>query len=836
MLCKACAIREEVLVTIYHEIAHICFDSFAQTTDEDKQRAIQFALKETKGVWADKVAARINNAPAYRTRSYIALAGLINEYLPFLLNCLEDARVNRELFKARPGVKRMFAVDTIKVFENGFENRDPDGIIRIKKWNEAALNSQAMIGVFCKASGYTGYSEWLHYRVVAALDDEEITSLINEMDKITNASGIYNLSFKVLARLRELGFCGTPQDPDPEPEPEPEPEEEPEEEQDSDADSDPVSGEAESDESDDSEDSDHSESEEPDSSDGGDDSEESDDASRDDDSEDTDEDDADGSDSGDESGDASSDLEDSSEGGSETADESDADSSGEPDQDSEGSVDEQDEDEGEDSDAEGSEGTDDQSGASESGEDAEPGDSVGSDPSDSDGESEGSDGGVPGHDDKPSSGSEDLDGEVEGSPSGSDERDDSSEPGAERDSSDVPSESTEVGRSGDSEPDPRGSESSDDDLDSDDEEPIDSGADDGYGGTSVIEEESDEPEPEMGTPYDLDPIVKKWGQHEEKPKSIEQSTDEAAVERAIVQGIYFTKPSKKIWGVREHFYGHPIIINGMEYSIAWGRYKHAKRVGQESELDIPEGVLQPSLLRMRRAFTDNAQGAIDANKKSGRVNARVLGRRAWNDDDRLFYKKTMPGKKDYFVVLGMDISGSTVGKNIALEKRAIMAQAILLDRVGIPFEIFAHTGLYTNGQNKDLGMNLEIYHIKDAKEPWNEQTIKRLREIGPASANLDGHALEFLRKAADKSQATNKIILYYSDGKMPAENHDEELEILQREIKLCQQKRYTLLGVGIRTDSPARHGLDTVEVNDDSDLQKVVEHLGRRLSVVTKGR
>ena len=35
----------------------------------------------------------------------------------------------------------------------------------------------------------------------------------------------------------------------------------------------------------------------------------------------------------------------------------------------------------------------------------------------------------------------------------------------------------------------------------------------------------------------------------------------------------------------------------------------------------------------------------------------------------------------------------------------------------------------------------------------------------------------------------------------------------------------TLLGVGIRTDSPRRHGLDTVQVNDDTDLVNVVRHL-----------
>lgn len=91
--------------------------------------------------------------------------------------------------------------------------------------------------------------------------------------------------------------------------------------------------------------------------------------------------------------------------------------------------------------------------------------------------------------------------------------------------------------------------------------------------------------------------------------------------------------------------------------------------------------------------------------------------------------------------------------------------------------------------------------------------------------------VEYYRKILDHRPETDKVILYYTDGKMPAENHDEELDILQREIRICRQKGYTLLGVGIRTDSPVRHGLDTVQVDGDEDIVKVVRHLEKRLVV-----
>jgi cobalamin biosynthesis protein CobT len=241
---------------------------------------------------------------------------------------------------------------------------------------------------------------------------------------------------------------------------------------------------------------------------------------------------------------------------------------------------------------------------------------------------------------------------------------------------------------------------------------------------------------------------------------------------------------------------------------------------------------------MRVAFADNARGKDVYHLKSGKINGKVLGKRAPGGDERLFRKKIMPGKRDYFVLLGLDISGSTVGRNIALIKAAAHAQAELLARMGIKFAIYAHSGnIASSALESDpsmtwarrAGLDLDIYHVKDPDEPWDVKIQERLDELGPDSANLDGHSLEFYRKRCDERQETDKIILYYSDGKMPAENYEEELEILQREIRICRQKKYTLLGVGIRTDSPRAHGLDTVQIDEISEIGQVVRHLEKVL-------
>ena len=145
--------------------------------------------------------------------------------------------------------------------------------------------------------------------------------------------------------------------------------------------------------------------------------------------------------------------------------------------------------------------------------------------------------------------------------------------------------------------------------------------------------------------------------------------------------------------------------------------------------------------------------------------------------------------------------------------------------------VFAHTANYHDSASYLEGIDLDIYHIKDEGEPWTSKTKERLLAIKSAAANIDGHTLEFYRKKLLESSATDKILLYYTDGAMPMENYTEELEILKREITYCKRDNITLLGVGIGTNSPVAHGLDTVQVDDSSGIINVVTHLAKRLGI-----
>lgn len=720
--CPACAVREEVLISIYHEIAHIAYGTFEKPSSKDISEALGRAIEESPGRYAEKIREIWNDLPEQKKSDYLNLSSLISPWLPILVNGLEDARVDEAMFKARRGTKVMFDALVKKTFTAGVDTGE-----RLVKWSERDLNSQILIGVFVLACDYD-YTGWFVPEVEEALADEKLRELVSRISTVRSVEGSYSLAFPILNRLRELGFCRRPEDPEEEPE------------------------------NDDQQDEPEDQADEPDETQA-------------DDEEDAPE--------------STSALE-----GEPEAEEGDPQSDDESEADSEGSAES-----GDDSDDE--EGSDDSEGDAGEG----PKQDMGSEP------------GAEGEDSGDDAGSDEFDAEGGGSDSG----DEGSDGDADCDESSDP-ESLESDGSGEAD-----SEDSacDDELDA--AEVIDTGADDGDGGIELA----------YGEPEDAAKDFKEFSHHDTDISEVEATVDAEAVDRAIIQGEYFETPSSNIYGVREHKYDqHVFDESGRDLSFAWGRregdadWLYNLRHGIDGDFDVPEQILGPALNELRRVLSDNQRSKMERHLTSGRINQNVLGRRAWAKDNRLFQKKRIPGKRSYAVVIGIDISGSTVGRNLALAKRAAKAQAELLNRLGIDFAVYCHTA---NGSYTAAEVYLDMYEIKSFSQPWATAAKEALDKIGADAANLDGHSIEYYRRLIERHPATDKIILYYSDGKMPAENHDEELEILIREIKTCRQKGIALMGVGIRTDSPRRHGLDTVEVHEDSDLKKVIRHLEGRL-------
>lgn len=824
--CPACAARESTLIMIYHEIAHISYNSFDAVSELDKRRLLSVALSATSTKYADEVRAKIASMPSHATRTYLGMAEAISPFLPPIVNALEDARVNNQMVLARPGTHTMFAAQAWDVFTNGFEQ--PDGTMA--RWSEAPLNMQVIIAMFAKASDYD-YSAWFAPETIAALDDPELATIVDEVSTATGPGDIYGISFRALLRLRKLGYCKSDTDPDDdeeEAEVEEEPpfegtgtgdEESPEREDDSEAGS---GGAGEAEGGDDAAAPGAGDSAtapggdaEP-SGESGDGSEEGAPGGADQEQDGENPDDGDGEASGD-SGDVAGVDSDEETDGEASSDGAGDWSGGESDDTGEG-------------DAGGGSGSKGEE-VDESGEPSESGLGDGT------GDEEGS------------GDQRERDETVADSGLGGGQPDDEGSLGG---SQAVPDESTErqadSGDDGGVKGDNDSLESDDGSLEGDSEESTTEGdegelsiyegvgessnesyAQEARGGAIGGETDTGTPEriePVYGAPGDVSDALDAWLGHAAMDAD-ESRAEEMAITEAVKQSEWFDERAMNVLGVKIVDYDK----RGENDDDPW-RYsrrgdRDARMVGVGVDIKVPESILGPALMRMRVAFSTNARGRDLNNLKSGKVNARVLGKRVFGTDERLFKKRILPGKRDYFVLIGMDVSGSTVGENIRLEKRAVAAQAELLSRMGIKFSIYAHTGNYASDRSSKYEVITCV--IKSPEEHWTAKTKERLDGVHAFAANLDGHTLEFYRKQLDAVRATDKIIMYYTDGAMPLENFKEELEVLQREIAVCRKKSYTLMAVGINTDSPLKHGLDTVQVSDDADIVGVVKHLERRL-------
>ena len=303
--------------------------------------------------------------------------------------------------------------------------------------------------------------------------------------------------------------------------------------------------------------------------------------------------------------------------------------------------------------------------------------------------------------------------------------------------------------------------------------------------------------------------------------------EENAIKIALLQADYFDAASQEIGGVKFHPHGEskPVSYSAWVGAARWGR-------GYPSEVKAPEALIGSSLNHARRVFSDNSITKRTRGHKSGRLVSSSLGKRAPVGDPRMFGQKVLPNKKSYFVQCMFDISGSNREGNRVDQLRSMAAaEGELFNRLGVSFGMHAHTAhMHKVGLNQMFFV--DIYPIKDVNEPWGETSLERICDLVDAEGNLDGHAMEWARKQCDASPATNKIILYETDGQMPALNGPEEGEILRRELETCKRKGYTVIGVGLDTDSPKQYGLETVIVTTAADIRNVIRALENKLATV----
>jgi hypothetical protein len=726
-LCPACRDRDETHRVLFHEMAHIIFESFEKASEADKTRTLAQIVLENQGGDGTRLAKIQENVRRYLSTTpkvdYMVLASMVSPFMPGLINCLEDARVNRCMYRARPGTYHMFRYGLYNVFTNGWANMDGSRT----HWIERDENAQITLGCLSKMSGLDPKEGWLSPAVLEALADPELSDeLANLAESALTAGDVFRGSFKVLDHLRRLGFLRTPTDPeDDQPEPEPEPEDE-----------------QEGDESDDSQDG---ESDPGMETPGQGDSEASDDAA----------------DAEPDSGAGTSDPDVSA--GDDTDDLDNVDESGTG---------------GDDNDAQLDADTD-----------------AAADEADSGGEPEAEDSPA----DSPQPG--------EQSPAGSDEQ-----------TTDWSADSHGT-ESSETEP---ADEASDSDADAGEQQDDDSSVED----DAAEKERAAQERMNNSSPEAVNQIVLMFGGHDPENEDDIDDTTKRQVGVAVIQADQFDNPSDEVSHFNVHTFENPtertarLAWRCLDDDYSWGACND-----EADQYEIPEAMLGRSLLKMRTVFADNKKSKRSGEMRSGRVvPTRLASVMAGNT--KVFNRAEKPGKKDYFVCLALDVSGSTSGDKLKWIKKIGMSCGNLLNRAGVKFAIYAHTGMPEDGLFEG-----DVFVVKEENQPWDAAARNRLAKLNSCGCNLDGHAIEFFRKRMDRSSATDKVMFYVTDGSMPESNKDDELSVLLSELKEFTKRHYTMIGVGIATDSPNRYGLDTIQIDDPEDVALLVRELEKRLAV-----
>lgn len=856
-LCPACQVNEVIDFFIFHELGHVIHKSEMKVNHSQIEKTRNFMLEWHPEDACNHYQEFLDKTSFWNNMTCMQVFVEINRYLPMINNCLEDTRVNEATFRARPGLRGVFDANINRIMEEGAETEGG----KWSRWIDKPLDAQFMIGMYLVSSGH--YIEGrLNEAVVTALRTPNIQAICEQAAECKNAYEVMDLSIKAFRAAQLLGYCVVPKC-----ELEPQlPGQPPDQDEGSDSD------EASDDES--SEDSEGSDSDKEDSPEESDDSE-SEQAPSDPDEE-ADGDTGDSSSDDGEAGEPSDDeeVENETAGDADSSESPDADSSGERcDPSSEDDAREADE-SADSSDGADSDGSDDEAERSKSERDEE----VHESELDQD---EGHDGGQSSDE---RAGSSDNDDVPSGEQDGSEQPDD-----AER--GDVNSQDDGSGVDSQDDPGSQGDESSPVDEDaSDAEEDVEEeecdhvgegecelcGADlaawnddpwDTETGDEMVpvdrafDDPSDpvdgtEPEtPTHGTPDDAETALGRFLMHptgktadgllndmadgdieEMVGASEHEDMDEELgqlVKVAVRQSAFFETDSGVVEGVEIPTYPEDKVrwnIRQMARSFYTSPQEILKSVTPD------EGLIAAATMRMRRLFQENMMTRRNRNLRSGRLEMRSLARRAPVQDDRLFGKKEKPRGKSYSVVIGLDCSGSTDEdeRNLRI-KRIAMAQAEILDRLGIPWAGFGHTAFRTQLTNFAFTRYDGPYYVyllpfKAANEQWTPTGREKLAAIQPLSENLDGHTLEQYINASLKIESEERIILYYTDGEMPMSNYNEEREVLIRQCQRAKEKGIHLIGVGINTNSPSRYGMETVQVDSDEDISKVIDLLEKKLS------
>ena len=214
--------------------------------------------------------------------------------------------------------------------------------------------------------------------------------------------------------------------------------------------------------------------------------------------------------------------------------------------------------------------------------------------------------------------------------------------------------------------------------------------------------------------------------------------------------------------------------------------KHAgllKKIRREFQMLKPEGFIK----RKRQYDGDD----IDLDAAVENWVDRKVGLSPSEKNYTLHQKK----KRDIVVAFLVDMSRSTKGATIELEKEALIIMSEALNEVGDVFAVYGFSG-----DNRD---NVDFYRIKTFDDPYDQQVKKRISAIEDRFENRDGtairHTISKLRRRAERT----KMLILLSDGKPVDKEYSGTYAIEDTRLALKEARQYGIKTFCITVDRTA---------------------------------
>ncbi len=242
-----------------------------------------------------------------------------------------------------------------------------------------------------------------------------------------------------------------------------------------------------------------------------------------------------------------------------------------------------------------------------------------------------------------------------------------------------------------------------------------------------------------------------------------------------------------------------------------------KKIRREFQMLKPEG-----LTRRKRQYDGNE---IDLEAVVEYWVDRKVGLSPSEKNYTLHQKK----KRDIAVAFLIDMSRSTKGPTIELEKEALIIMSEALNEVGDAFAVFGFSG-----DNRD---NVDYFRIKSFDDPYDHPVKKRISAITDRFENRDGTAIRHTISKLRRRSERTKLLILLSDGKPVDKEYSGAYAIEDTRLALKEARHYGIRTFCITVDRTAAEYLPRMYSHSSwtviDDVNKLPEKITRIYRMLT---